>query len=306
MTCIASRHRPSLAFAVVLFAACVADAAEGRPRNSADGPSNAEQYFLCLVNRARANPAGEAKRLGIALNEGLKRGTISDQSKQPLAFNPKLMTAARGHARWMFQHNTLSHSQGSSNAQPEQRMEAAGYVFTPPCGSGENIGFAGQTGRYAPETETVEQLYRGLFLDTDVPDRGHRINLLRPEFRETGVGIAKGMFRAQGMDLYSYLLTQDFAYAPGNAFLAGVVYSDTVKPDGFYTPGEGQGDVTITAVRQENSSRFSTTTWTSGGYTLSLPPGTYRVTFSGAQVSRPSDTTITLANQNVELDLRTR
>ena len=40
-------------------------------------PTAYEQYFLELVNRARANPGGEAARLGIDLNQGLAAGTIS-------------------------------------------------------------------------------------------------------------------------------------------------------------------------------------------------------------------------------------
>ena len=50
-------------------------------------PSAAEQYFLELINRARANPAAEAARLGISLNEGLAGGTITASAKPPLAFN---------------------------------------------------------------------------------------------------------------------------------------------------------------------------------------------------------------------------
>ena len=41
-----------------------------------------------LINRARLDPAGEAARDGIDLNEGLSPGTLSATSRQPLAFNP--------------------------------------------------------------------------------------------------------------------------------------------------------------------------------------------------------------------------
>src|SRR5918997_526202 len=53
-------------------------------------PTAYEQYFLELVNRARANPGAEASRLGIDLNQGLSAGTLSNTAKQPLAMNPLL------------------------------------------------------------------------------------------------------------------------------------------------------------------------------------------------------------------------
>ena len=55
-----------------------------------------EQYFLELVNRARANPTGEAQRFGLSdLNQGLSPGTISASPKAPLAPNQLLLNAAR-------------------------------------------------------------------------------------------------------------------------------------------------------------------------------------------------------------------
>ena len=54
-----------------------------------------EQLMLELVNRARMNPAAEAARFGVALNQGLPAGTISSAPKQVLAMNDFLVTAAR-------------------------------------------------------------------------------------------------------------------------------------------------------------------------------------------------------------------
>ncbi len=44
-----------------------------------------EQLMLELINRARMNPAGEAARYGIALNEGLPSNPISTAPKEVLA-----------------------------------------------------------------------------------------------------------------------------------------------------------------------------------------------------------------------------
>ena len=82
-----------------------------------------EQYLLELVNRARLDPVGEATRLGISLNDGLPSGTISSDSKQPLASNQYVATAAQNHSQWMLDTDTFSHTgSGGSNAGRRQRL----------------------------------------------------------------------------------------------------------------------------------------------------------------------------------------
>src|SRR4051812_21810736 len=120
---------------------------EPRQLMSAVYPTAAEQYLLELVNRARANPAAEAARFGVALNEGLPAGTISTAARQPLAFNPNLGDAARKHTNWMFATDTFTHNEGS--VTPVSRMRAAGYPFSGSWIAGENIWWWGYT---APRT----------------------------------------------------------------------------------------------------------------------------------------------------------
>ena len=90
---------------------------ETRQLMSATYPTAVEQYVVELINRARANPAAEAARDGIDLNEGLKAGTISPAAKQPLALNPYLTDAARGHSQWMIDHDTFNHT-GANGSSP--------------------------------------------------------------------------------------------------------------------------------------------------------------------------------------------
>ena len=80
-----------------------------------------EQLILELVNRARLDPAAEAVRLGISLNEGLAAGTISNASKQPLAGNAALLAAARGHSQHMINVDQFAHS-GIGDGDPQSRM----------------------------------------------------------------------------------------------------------------------------------------------------------------------------------------
>ena len=54
---------------------------ESRRLFAAVYPSNYEQYLVELINRGRANPAAEASRYGIDLNEGLAAGTPSEPTR---------------------------------------------------------------------------------------------------------------------------------------------------------------------------------------------------------------------------------
>src|SRR3712207_1183737 len=101
-------------------------------------PTAYEQYFLELVNRARANPGAEAARLGIDLNQGLTAGTIANTAKQPLAMNQFLNDSAQAHSDWMLATDTFSHT-GANGSSAGDRMKAAGYVFTGSWTWGENI-----------------------------------------------------------------------------------------------------------------------------------------------------------------------
>src|SRR5437870_5734330 len=96
-------------------------------------PTNFEQYMLEVINRGRAAPATEAARLGISLNEGLAAGTISSAPKQPLAFNPSLIQSAQVYtAALLGAYAYFGHYYGP--LAPQQRMSAAGYVFSAPGG----------------------------------------------------------------------------------------------------------------------------------------------------------------------------
>jgi uncharacterized protein YkwD len=268
---------------------------ESRRLLSAGGPTDAEQYMLELVNRARANPAGEAASLGIDLNEGLNPGTISTAAKPPLAFNPDLIAAARAHSTWMIQNNTFAHNEGS--VDPQMQMHAAGYAFSGSYAWGQNISFRGESPSVPPLNATVAQEENDLFIDASEPGRGHRLNILDPTFKEIGVGVETGTFQG-----YNAVLTsQDFAMESGDSFLTGVAFVDTAKTH-FYAPGEGLGSITITATRQSDQAVFSTTTWSSGGYTLALPAGTYNITATGSGLGTVTVSNTVIGAENVEVD----
>jgi hypothetical protein len=267
-------------------------------------PTAQEQYLVELINRARADPAAEASRSGISLNEGLSPGTISTAAKQPLAINPNLTDAASKHSQWMIDNDTFAHNEGATT--PGQRMAAAGYSFSGSWSNGENIGWRGQYPNTPELNSTVAQMHKDLFVDADVSGRGHRLNMMSNSFREIGAGALAGDFRSGGTNYHSVLVTEDFASnsanAAGDSFLTGVAFSDTTLHDSFYTPGEGVGGMTITAVRASDSASFSTTTWSSGGYSLRLHPGTYTVTATSASFATVTYSNVIIGSTNVKRD----
>ncbi|NIA71192.1 hypothetical protein HBA54_21565 [Pelagibius litoralis] len=256
-------------------------------------PSDLEQYQLELINRARLDPAGEAERLGISLNEGLAAGTISAEAKQPLAFDSELSDAARAHSRWMLDQDTFSHT-GAGGSDPGDRMRAAGYDFQGDWSWGENIAWEGTTGNLSGEASTLGT-HEGLFESS-----GHRTNLLGEGFREVGLGILEGEFTS-GSTYNALMATQNYARSGDDNFLTGVAYQDG-DGDGFYSPGEGKGGVQL-SIQKAGGGADSATTTTSGGYKAALDSGSYDVTFSGGSLAAPVTVTLDVVDENVKLDL---
>lgn len=262
-----------------------------------------------LLNRARSDPTTEAaryngftdsqsNRFNGQLNEGLAAGTISSTAKQPLAINPYLTDAARTHSQWMIDVDTFSHT-GAGGSNAGQRISSAGY--SNPTTWGENIAINWSTGTLN-QTSTIFNQHRNLFTDMTISGRGHRLNMMNASFKEVGVGIATGPWVMSGKTWNTLASTQNFA-ANNNTYLTGVAYRDNVTVDQFYSVGEGLGGVTIQATRVSDNTVFTTTTWSSGGYSLALPPGTYNIQASGGGL--PSTiyyNAVTIGNQNIKRD----
>jgi len=275
------------------------EALEPRILLSAAQPTAWDQYLLELVNRARSDPAAEAARFGIDLNEGVApEDTISTDPKQPLAMNLYLVDAAQGHTEWMIATDTFSHT-GSGGSSPGDRMAAAGYQFVLPWGWAENIALYQEKPTVPEMTWATEHLHEMLFVDDGYPGRGHRLNILDPDLREIGTGVVAGDWDGWN----AVACTEDFAYSGSDVFLTGVAYDDSVADDDFYTPGEGLSGVVVEATRQSDAAHFSTTTWAAGGYSLALPPGTYDIMASGGGLGGVVVFNgVAIADQNVKLD----
>lgn len=264
--------------------------------------TNYDQYLLELTNWARANPTAAATEFGINLNEGLAAGTITSTPKQPLAFNPSLMTSATQWSQELLSTSTFTH--GSSSNAPMQRMQAAGYAFNAPWTWGENLAWVGNPPNLAPPDPylTTAQMFQGLFVDSTEADRGHRVNLMTDSFKEVGIGIVSGSYTQGGTTYNSLMATQDFASQAGNSFITGVAYNNSNNTN-FYDPAlGGYGSVSVTATNLATGQTYTTATTASGGYELQVPAGNYSVLFSGTGIPYELYKSVTIGTLNVEVD----
>jgi hypothetical protein len=141
--------------------------------------------------------------------------------------------------------------------------------------------------------------HNGLFTDTTVSGRGHRMSMMLTYWREVGIGINAGTDNGQGNTWDSLYTVQNFGrIANSLPFITGVVYRDT-NGNGFYDPGEGIGGIRVDIP----GTNFFAITTASGGYSIPAGNGSYTATFSGGafgSIQKP----VTIANSlNTKLDL---
>ncbi len=275
-------------------------------------PTDGEQLYLELINRARANPAGEfgelildaATRTGLTprISDALRYFEVdmalfeaqldSYAAVQPLAWNGNLATSADTHGALMITHDMQGHYLPGEPGLID-RFETAGYTGLSIIA--ENV--------YAYADDPVYG-HAGFYIDWGHTDTGiqqpagHRDAILDRRFNEVGISELFETDRTTqvGPTVVTQHFGNRFAYAPR---LLGVVIDDADRDD-FYDMGEGLGGVTVTATGSAGS--FTTTTWASGGYQMALPDGVYTVTFSGGGLSGTVTASATLDGENVKLD----
>lgn len=278
-------------------------------------PNAFEQELLELINRARANPAGEfdalikdaATRTGVTqeisnalqyfnVDMAMLRSQLNQTTAvAPLAWNSNLNEAARTHTQLLIRHDAQSH-QLPGEAGLGERVTTAGYTNWSRVA--ENV--------YSYTTDPVHG-HAGFYIDWGngpggiQNPAGHRNTILSNVLTEVGISaIAENNPATQ---VGPHVVTQNF----GTRFnytqqLVGVIYGDR-DGDAFYDAGEGIGGMIITATG--NGRTFTTTSWESGGYQVELPAGTYDVTFSGAGLRTAITQSVTIGSVNVKLDLDT-
>ena len=252
-------------------------------------PSAEEVRVIELINRARRDPLAELDRHPEVddLNEGLEAGAIAETQKEPLAFNPNLMVAARGHSEWMLETNTFSHT-GADGQTPQERIAQTEYGL--PNASGENISVLGRSS--LDRVRAVDDHHNQLFASP-----GHRATMLGEAFREVAGGEVMGPYTFEQGTLPSSMLTQKYALNRSRVFITGVIYSDD-NGNNFYDVGEGMENVVITV----NGSAHRA--YDSGIYSVAVAGNsTHRVTISGGRMPDAVEYEVEVMNRNIKLDV---
>lgn len=293
---------------VALILAAVAPLWSQTTLYSIGQPTDEEQLYVEMINRARANPTAEGVLLA---NSGdpdvissidfhdvdvpmMKSELAALPVRPPLAINAKLTQMARGHTQDMFDHAFQGHTSSNGNTLG-QRLTAVSY---PAATAGENVfSFA----------ESVFQGHAGFQIDWGEgpggmqTGRGHRMNI-HGSYREVGAGVLLGTHTVGDTTVGPQLVTQNFGTQLGSlAYVTGVAYYD-LNGNGFYDLGEGIGGLTVNV----NGASFHTVTANSGGYAVPVPTAnaTRAVTFSGLGLNGGGNATIT-NGENFKVDFKT-
>ncbi|MFL6590435.1 MAG: CAP domain-containing protein [Chthoniobacterales bacterium] len=275
---------------------------------SIGSPTNDEQYYLELINRARANPTAEGIRLATTTDSSVQGAysalgvnLVLMQSQfalippaAPLSMNSTLLTAARAHTQNMLQNNYQGHT------GPDGVLTTRLASYTAVNGNwsiGENVYAYSKSVWYGHAGFQVDWGGTAATGGMQSPP-GHRENIHSATFREIGVGVVLGS-NGGSTGVGPQLVTQDFGTQGGLLpFVTGVVYRD-LNGNGFYDPGEGLSGVTVTI---PNSNYYAVTA-SSGGYSVPVPGnGSYPVTFSGGGVPTTQKTATVVGGQNVKTD----
>lgn len=271
-------------------------------------PTPQEQVILELINRARATPREEGVRLIMSNDAGVRgafdyfnvdTGLVRAQfatypSRPPLAFNAKLISAARRHMNDMRLNNFQDH-RGTDGSAFDQRIREAGY--TSYTSVGENI---------AAYAHNLWYSHVGFNVDWGNPDLGHRHNIMNFDaddaiYTEFGAGVHVMSTNPPQGQVGPVIVVHEFARNSDGPFLLGVVYYDS-NENGFYDIGEGLGGVRV----MPSAGRYYAFTSTSGGYAIPVETAgsSFTVTFSGGPLASSYTRSVTVTgDNNVKLDL---
>jgi uncharacterized protein YkwD len=271
-------------------------------------PTNEEQYYLELINRARANPTAEGVLLATTTDSnvlsaysafGVNLVLMQTQfalipPAPPLSMNATLTTAARAHSQNMLQNNYQGHSGPDGSLTTRLQSYTAGANG---WSIGENVYAYSKSVWYGHAGFEVDWGGTAATGGMQSPP-GHRQNIHSATFREAGIGVVLGSNGGSG-GVGPQLVTQDFGMVGGlPAFVTGVVYRD-LNSNGSYDPGEGLGGVTVTV---SNTNSYAVTA-SSGGYSVPVSgSGNYTVTFSGGSVPMNQRSVSVSNGQNVKSD----
>src|ERR1041385_791563 len=284
-------------------------AAAGPVLFSIGDPTDEEQLYLELINRARADATAEAKRL-IALNDtyvqnALQKVNTNQMQSQfattppaaPLSFSAKLLTAARNHAQYQFDNGIQSHFGPGTNSLKE-RLDAVNYAY---FWATENVYSYSQNVQYGHAAYEIDWTGDTSNGGMQSPP-GHRDHDHDRRYIEIGVGVVNGTNQVGANPMVGpQLVTEDFGNPfPAMTYITGVAYYD-LNGNNFYDIGEGLSGITVSIDGVDTYAATSA----SGGYSVPVSPGnTYTVRFKAAGVSDTVSSINVSTTNNVKLDFK--
>lgn len=272
-------------------------------------PTDEEQLYLELVNRARATPQAEANRL-LAITDPFVQLALelvdtnllvsqfsTNPPAMPLSFNSKLLTAARSHTQYQFDTGVQTHTGPGTNTLRE-RLGSVAYNFN---WAAENVYTYAQNvihGHAGFEVDWSGDTANG---GIQVPP-AHRNNIHEKRFTEIGIGVLNGTNQVgTNAPVGPQLITQDFGTPyPMVTYITGVAYYD-LNGNNFYDVGEGLGGVNVTV---DGVAAYAVTS-ASGGYSVPVPPGgNYTVRFQPAGAPEVVTAASVPGTNNVKIDFK--
>ncbi len=278
--------------------------------------SDWELYMMRLINRARADPAGEAARIGsnVAIDN---RAPVP-----PLAYDELVGNAANNHNNWMHEnfgylpesvaqyihpyidsfchYETLNCTQTGiaaintpsyTGVRPSNRMSAEGLVTS---SSGENIALNWFSNPLLINLARINGVHQSFWNST-----GHRNNMLSTSYTTFGFYIeSRGFIPPRGglnapVDNILFV-TQNFAKPSANprTYILGLLYEDK-DGNGNWTPRntsdpmrEGLGEVNFEVFSDGTSTVVASgATLDNGAFSVRLGNGFYDLEFNDARLS---------------------
>ena len=271
-------------------------------------PTADQQYWLELINRMRRDPQGELARLVHFSSPGVWATTKSDDptvqfaldyyntsasalqtqwngltAAPALAWNSQLSNSAISYSNLMVQTQQQSHTlDGLSLAN---RIQSGGYtnqfleVGESLFAATENV-FHGHSAFAIDWGDSDSNPNNGFGTGIQTPAL-HREVMMSPAFKELGIGfqsisIPPGNGQAPGPLVVTQHFASQYRYTGteyvSDPIITGVVHSDDILADAFYTPGEGIANAMI-----QVWDTFTTTliasglTNSAGGFNITTP-----------------------------------
>lgn len=288
---------------------------------SIGSPSDEEQLFVELINRARSDASEEARRLAdtddpdiqgaivyfnVSTLEMLNQFSELEQSVEPLSINADLQEMSQLHTQDMLDNAFQGHVSSSNPPAPyspgdelaDRASNFPGYNYSL---LGENVYAFGRSVEYAHASFEIDWQNGGPF--GMLSPAWHRINIHNSIFKEIGVGVVLGTNPIPDTNnmVGPLLVTQCFGTQQQSpAFLTGVAYYD-LNRNNFYDIGEGLGSLAV----QTSAGPDWATTSASGGYSIPVSAdGTYAISFAGNNLGDVSSVFTISGMRNVKVDLR--